>query len=302
MEKNKLRTDKKFKWLKSPLSDTDYTVLEEDIFENGCKEPIVVWRGIIIDGNKRYEICHRWDIEYNIRTVYFQARCDAIHYICKLELKRTDIREEKRKYLLGKMFEAAYVMANRKSNPSRKYNDVTKRGVAKSIGETYELCRSTIEKYFNYAKAIDEILNYSSVLAQKILSGNLKIAYTTLLYIATLPSENIEYLYRYVCNNNKRNIEEREVKRLIDNYNFYKRKEIKMQSRILIKQEPEYDPDAEIQSLLLTIPSWISSMNRTKNMVDFKKISDGIRINIDVKLDEIIEAISEFRKELEEEL
>lgn len=42
---------------------------------------------------------------------------------------------------------------------------------------------------------------------------------------------------------------------------------------ISIKDMPEYDPDAEIASLTLTIPSWISSMNRVRDVSDMSKVS-----------------------------
>lgn len=39
----------------------------------------------------------------------------------------------------------------------------------------------------------------------------------------------------------------------------------------LIKKMPSYDPDAEILSLALTIPSWINSIKMVYEQADFKR-------------------------------
>lgn len=102
-DKQKLRIDKEFKLLTTPMGQIDYLILEEDIVDNECKEPIVVWEGIIVDGNKRYEICLRWDVPFEIKEIKLKSRDDVIHYICKSELKKDDVSEERRKYLVGKL-------------------------------------------------------------------------------------------------------------------------------------------------------------------------------------------------------
>ncbi len=51
-----------------------------------------------------------------------------------------------------------------------------------------------------------------------------------------------------------------------------------------IKDTPKYDPDAEILSLTLTIPSWISSMERACAMTDFAQTTESARYNLLWKL------------------
>jgi len=47
---------------------------------------------------------------------------------------------------------------------------------------------------------------------------------------------------------------------------------------------PAYDPDAEISSLTLTIPSWVSSLNRTLSIADFNKASEKAKIKLQNEL------------------
>ena len=81
MPKPKLKCDKEFMMLKQPLPEDAYTSLEEDIFDNGCTSPLLVWENTIIDGYKRYEICHTWQFDYQTKQIDFSCREEALLYI-----------------------------------------------------------------------------------------------------------------------------------------------------------------------------------------------------------------------------
>mgnify|MGYP002813614194 CR=1 FL=1 len=46
-----------FKNLLFPLSTDEYKTLTDSIVTEGCRDSIVVWNNIIIDGHNRYNIC-----------------------------------------------------------------------------------------------------------------------------------------------------------------------------------------------------------------------------------------------------
>lgn len=69
-------------------------------------------------------------------------------------------------------------------------------------------------------------------------------------------------------------------------FNNYKRKKAPE-----IKQMPKYDPDAELSSLTLTIPSWISSIERTRNTADFEYVSKDAIYKMNLQLQILQEAI-----------
>jgi len=56
--------DEEFKGLCPPLSTKERDQLENNIIAEGCREPIILWQGIIIDGHNRYEICTRNKIKF----------------------------------------------------------------------------------------------------------------------------------------------------------------------------------------------------------------------------------------------
>jgi len=61
-----LKIDEEFKSLIPPLSTEEYNQLEENIKVDGCRDPLVVWNGFIIDGHNRYEICTKNNIEFKV--------------------------------------------------------------------------------------------------------------------------------------------------------------------------------------------------------------------------------------------
>lgn len=63
---------------------------------------------------------------------------------------------------------------------------------------------------------------------------------------------------------------------------------------------PAYDPDAEVAGLTLTIPSWMSSIDRTKTMARLETISPAARENLreallslNTKVQDMLSAIEE---------
>ena len=57
--------DKEFKTLIPALTDEEYKGLEESILKDGCRDALVLWGDILIDGHNRYEICTRQNIPFN---------------------------------------------------------------------------------------------------------------------------------------------------------------------------------------------------------------------------------------------
>ena len=68
-----------------------------------------------------------------------------------------------------------------------------------------------------------------------------------------------------------------------------------------VKDMPEFDPDAEISSLTLTIPSWQSSIERAKNTADLTCVSQQAKGNLVRALNELRNTIADLLSEMEED-
>ena len=89
-----LRIDAEFKSLLAPLTQDEFNQLETNIMNEGCREPLVVWQRIIIDGHNRYRICMKHGIPFRTISKYFATRDEAISWICSNQLGRRNLSEE----------------------------------------------------------------------------------------------------------------------------------------------------------------------------------------------------------------
>lgn len=52
-----IKQDPEFKGLLPPLASEEYEGLEQSLLAEGCRDPLVIWQGILIDGYNRYALC-----------------------------------------------------------------------------------------------------------------------------------------------------------------------------------------------------------------------------------------------------
>jgi N6-adenosine-specific RNA methylase IME4 len=72
-----LQIDAEFKALIPPLAPEEYAQLEANLLDEGCRDSLVVWNGVLVDGHNRYEICTKHDIEFDTVELYRDTR-DAV--------------------------------------------------------------------------------------------------------------------------------------------------------------------------------------------------------------------------------
>ncbi|MCX6964811.1 MAG: MT-A70 family methyltransferase [Verrucomicrobia bacterium] len=69
--------DPEFKALIPPLAADELRQLEENILRDGCRDPLVVWNNILIDGHNRHEICTRNGLPFETVQIQFESRTHA---------------------------------------------------------------------------------------------------------------------------------------------------------------------------------------------------------------------------------
>jgi phage N-6-adenine-methyltransferase len=73
-----VRIDEEFKALIPPLSPEERAQLEESILEEGVRDPIIVWQGVIVDGHNRHDIATKHGISFDVVSREFEDRTDAM--------------------------------------------------------------------------------------------------------------------------------------------------------------------------------------------------------------------------------
>ena len=83
--------DPEFKDLIPPLTSEEYDTLESSIIAEGCRDAIVLWGNVIVDGHNRYTICRKHGIPFNTVQKEFPSRNDAIVWIIKNQFGRRNL-------------------------------------------------------------------------------------------------------------------------------------------------------------------------------------------------------------------
>lgn len=304
-----LEINKDFKNLIRPLRRQEYLKLEVSLKNEGCLSPIKVWRGYIVDGHNRYEICHKCEIPFATEEMEFEYKEEVIAWICATQLKRKTITEEARKFLIGMQYETEkYVNQLRYPKGSNQYiarmrsadyADDTSAGyrsghrTATKIAEENNVSFGTVEKYAYFTRALEAIGSKVPELVPKILSGALKLSHNAVLDMARLTTEELVKInqraartkspyFRYGGAMHTKEVRQETSEAQVGAINS-------------IKDMPAFDPDASITELSLTIPTWINSIKRTKKHTEFGITTEKARSKLIEGLLALEEATEDLR-------
>lgn len=212
-----LTCDPEFERFVPPMAEKERELLEESILRDGCRDAIVVWNNIILDGHNRYSICRKHGIPFQIRSIAMESRDEAIAWICVNQMGRRNITEETKRYLIGKRYEAEKRIGARNIAGKNQYsnNEVfpimsgkaqqqqLRYGVAGRIGNEYNMNHATVEKYARYAQAIDRVAEVEPRLVPHILSGAVQIGQENMIDIGKLSAKQIKAVTKVIPYNSE---------------------------------------------------------------------------------------------------
>ena len=91
-----LQIDPEFQAIAPPLTPGELATLEASLLAEGCREPIDVWNGVIVDGHNRYALCRKHSIEFKVVERTFQSHDHAIVWIVQKQFGRRNITQAQR--------------------------------------------------------------------------------------------------------------------------------------------------------------------------------------------------------------
>ena len=99
--------DKEFQSLSPPLSTEEKLQLEENIKIEGCRDTLITWHGILLDGHNRFEICRRLNIPFRTMGIELPDRDAAADWIDKNQLGRRNLTPDQMSLLRGRRYNRA---------------------------------------------------------------------------------------------------------------------------------------------------------------------------------------------------
>ena len=80
-----------------PLSSNEYAALEASLLAEGCRDALVLWGEVLIDGHNRHEICTRHQIAFRtVQNTTFGALDDVMLWMIDNHLARRSVSDYQR--------------------------------------------------------------------------------------------------------------------------------------------------------------------------------------------------------------
>lgn len=80
-----------------PLTPDEYASLEQSLLAEGCRDALVLWGDVLVDGHNRYEICRKHSIEFRtVQNPSFKSMDDVRLWMIDNHLGRRSVSDYQR--------------------------------------------------------------------------------------------------------------------------------------------------------------------------------------------------------------
>ena len=224
-----------------------------------------------------------------------QHRCFRTKYLCRNKERHIPVCHIVRDLLIP----GEVLIVDGKDMSEAEEDRVCRHWTARRIAEENNVSAATVQKYAIFTRALEEIGKKEPKLVPKILSGQYKIAHKHVMEMAELPAQDLRRINRKIERNPAEFMQYKATRPVVQGGRF-ETAPGDSQAAPSVKDMPEFDPDAEISSLTLTIPSWQSSIERTKNTADLTSVSPQAKGNLVRALNELSNTIADLLVEMED--
>ena len=98
-----VKVDPEFRALIFPLAEAELSGLEESLLAEGCRDALVTWHGLLLDGHHRLEICRKHGIEFRTAEVELEDRTAAKVWVIRNQFARRNLTPFQRVELILKL-------------------------------------------------------------------------------------------------------------------------------------------------------------------------------------------------------
>ena len=119
-----MRIDDEFASLIPALREDEYQRLETSILNEGCRDAIVLWGEIIVDGHNRYNICTKHNIPFNTVQKEFASRDEVKLWMLQNQLSRRNLSDFDRIEMVRKCEDAIKAQAKARQGARNDLLDV----------------------------------------------------------------------------------------------------------------------------------------------------------------------------------
>ncbi|KKN11617.1 hypothetical protein LCGC14_1024780 [marine sediment metagenome] len=181
--------DEEFAALLPALTDEEREGLRVLLIEQGWLGTIKVWKGIVLDGRHRLDICKKYGIHYKTEEVKLPDRDAAKAWIIRHARGQRNLTPDQQSYLRGQQLLLEKKPEGRPSKQLPQNEGVT----AERLAEEHQVSRATIERDAMFACDVNLIFDKAGPKAkQDVLSGGLELTKKDVAAIAQLPPAKLK--------------------------------------------------------------------------------------------------------------
>jgi 16S rRNA G966 N2-methylase RsmD len=176
-------------WI-APLDAKELELLEASIATEGCRDALIAWNGVLIDGHHRHEICRREKKPYRVTEMSFPNRDHAEVWVRQNQAGRRNLTNDQRamnasflEEALGRVEKSARGKAGRATGGKRKPDEdrleVTANTKRSSGTEKKDRSRAKAAKAHrvtqNLVRRATAVRKKAPALAKKVAAGEIAI-------------------------------------------------------------------------------------------------------------------------------
>ena len=157
----KITVDPEFKSNIPPLSDEEFAQLEKNILADGCRDPLVLWGQLLVDGHNRYAICTKHGLPFNTVQKEFASRDEALDWTDANQLGRRNLTPDQRSIIRGRRYnrtKKAQGGTGANQHKSRGAEVAPLPNTAKALADQHGVSERTIKSDGKRAEAIERML------------------------------------------------------------------------------------------------------------------------------------------------
>jgi hypothetical protein len=149
--------------------------LEKQLLETGyARNPIVAWNGTIIDGHRRYKLCKKHNLPFQVDEMGFKTTEEAKAWAFSDQIARRNVSTNERSICIARLAEL------------RSGGKGVSLEAAKEVAAKAGVTTRSVYRAAEFAKAVDSL---PEDISEKVISGKLDVSQRDVTKLAKMPEK-----------------------------------------------------------------------------------------------------------------
>lgn len=161
-----------------PLTPEEFQQLEKNIIEEGCRDPLVIWKKadmdfVLVDGHNRFEICSKNQIDFKVEKKSFESIDEVKDWMINNQLGRRNLTPEQAAILRGRLYNRMKKSGETERGPGGQF--VPSVNLSSQLAEKHNVSDKTIKRDGLFADGMEAIKAANPEIYNDILSRKEKV-------------------------------------------------------------------------------------------------------------------------------